>query len=449
MKHLHTGSFLLLLVVGSLACGNRSDRRGGGGEPFEGGWHDDATVVDGAWPQTDAGAVDGGLVTGDASLPVTEHREVSFADFLVTQQELDETARLQIQAFFVEGDSTQVTGGALIEPLREAVLAPFSGADQGWSLDVAVHTIGERITLDMPAGGGTLNLRARFYLSDGARLERDFSVRLVCSQDSALALCDAACTATLTDANHCGKCNVSCEGPRPSCQQGVCYPCPKNQILCDGQCISPDDDDGNCGACGIVCTGEGARCDSGLCSTCAANERYCGGGCIDVMNDTNNCGACGNRCDGPDAACEDGACVTCASEPHKTACNTAWCSDLSLDESNCGACGHQCTDYNLGAPYRNECIASKCHAEAQSTAATAYHQTCREICEGAGMQCGSKVFPADYRCPEIGPATGFQRYRTHSGTSVYQCFSLGCDSQPLSTASRVDPLKVCVCEASP
>lgn len=73
--------------------------------------------------------------------------------------------------------------------------------------------------------------------------------------------CGEACVDTQSDAQHCGGCDVVCEGGEV-CREGQCttpLSCEPAQTACGAVCVDLDTDAAHCGQCDRVC-GQGAGC---------------------------------------------------------------------------------------------------------------------------------------------------------------------------------------------
>lgn len=189
---------------------------------------------------------------------------------------------------------------------------------------------------------------------------------LVCPEGQTA--CSGTCVDVDRDPSHCGACDATCEAGEV-CTDGACeVSCPPGQDICDGQCTLTESDPANCGGCGDACD-DGEVCMMGACAvTCGAGLMECSGSCVDLAVNPIHCGACGNVC--PIGFAADGVCV--AGE-----CQT-YCQDLQgdcngdlammdgdgcetrleMDVENCGACRRECTNANaMGEP---ACAAGDC-----------------------------------------------------------------------------------------
>ena len=78
-----------------------------------------------------------------------------------------------------------------------------------------------------------------------------------------MAFCGGRCVDIRYDAEHCGGCDVACEGGDP-CRVGVCG-CDAGFDGCDRRCVDLETDVSHCGACGTACS-VGAVCSDGDCT---------------------------------------------------------------------------------------------------------------------------------------------------------------------------------------
>ena len=173
---------------------------------------------------------------------------------------------------------------------------------------------------------------------------------------------------TLTDPNHCGRCDKACPGvgqQRGLCVHGVCSTCPSGRLDCNG--IGDDgcetkvsSDPQNCGVCGMVCPAVRngvAGCIDSNCTIGYCNQGFedCDGnpldGCeTDTRTDPNNCGGCSVPCGmllHTLPACASGMCkVSNNCEPGYADCNNDskdGCEIAQLtDAKNCGGCTNSC-----------------------------------------------------------------------------------------------------------
>jgi len=201
------------------------------------------------------------------------------------------------------------------------------------------------------------------------------------------------CVDTLADVYNCGGCGLDqgvqhpehqCDAYTEACVNGACQPiqCPTGQTLCNGQCVDLSSDLNHCGGCDLFCEGQNMTCESGNCTnlTCDAPLVACFSQCI-PPSDT-NCGACGLACgDGygcvvnaqNQTSCEALDCAT----KGQTQCDQHSCSDLATDEHNCGGCGNWCL---YGTCVAGECT---CAADQKQCGSGSYI-----ICTELGGECG-------------------------------------------------------------
>jgi hypothetical protein len=125
------------------------------------------------------------------------------------------------------------------------------------------------------------------------------------------------CETELSDAEHCGACDVACAPDTQLCAaradgHACVSNCPADKpVLCDRTCVDTRTSDQHCGKCGAACQ-PGMRCDAGECkSRCEPSQLWCADKCVDPMRDDRHCGGCGVDC-GKDHVCHEGACVACA-----------------------------------------------------------------------------------------------------------------------------------------
>jgi alpha-tubulin suppressor-like RCC1 family protein len=161
------------------------------------------------------------------------------------------------------------------------------------------------------------------------------------------------CETSLTSADDCGQCGVSC-GEHGACEQGECA-CEPGFARCGETCVDLQGDADNCGSCGNSCQ-LGAICADGSCA-CPTGSQPCGQACTNTSSDPQNCGQCGVACQGG-SACTQGQCgPTCA--PGKTSCGGV-CVELSTDLKNCGFCGNVCPDAPPGPGGPPGCVNGLC-----------------------------------------------------------------------------------------
>ena len=145
-------------------------------------------------------------------------------------------------------------------------------------------------------------------------------------------------TNTMTDINHCSKCNNKCDNGKICSSGGCSYNCGSGTTACQGSCLPIDDMHiESCPETGaLICKAEYADCDNQISTGCEAK----------IVNDDKNCGACGKTCDTQNMMfCDYDACIinnvcgdlaTCSVDGENT------CVDLNTNVNNCGTCGLAC-----------------------------------------------------------------------------------------------------------
>ena len=162
------------------------------------------------------------------------------------------------------------------------------------------------------------------------------------------------CEADLSNAAHCGACNVACTGSAGVCTRGAgcSSSCPAAApTQCGSTCTDLRSDPSRCGSCGNACPtpmNGTATCSGGRCgSTCAKGFHSCSGACVSSMS-TATCGPSCSPC--PAAAnavptCDGIGCgFACAAgfgNCDRVAANGCEAA-LQTDSANCGACGKVC-----------------------------------------------------------------------------------------------------------
>lgn len=193
----------------------------------------------------------------------------------------------------------------------------------------------------------------------------------VCDCPPGTQLCDDACVDTNSDPDHCGDCFQRCvdvlNAGMPICRDGECrFDCDFGYADCDGDwktgCETQVlDDQDHCGACNLSCDGlpdvESASCAMGSCHihTCAEGRGNCDfdptTGCeSDTTSDPENCGSCGVSCNAlprvDKTSCEEGTCVfTCEEGWDDCDGNVANGCEADLlfgTTGHCGACDVEC-----------------------------------------------------------------------------------------------------------
>lgn len=180
------------------------------------------------------------------------------------------------------------------------------------------------------------------------------------------------CETPLDGAEHCGKCDVRCDPPKPNCGGGRC-----SAISCDATHADCDGDDSSCetdlhtledcGACGVACgpfPNASATCAEGRCAaSCKSGFRDCdnqlANGCEADLRTAAHCGDCGKSCAYPHAltSCAAGSCTSSGCEAGFGDCNGDLAGDgceEALDSAeHCGACGRACNFAHAAASCTN------------------------------------------------------------------------------------------------
>lgn len=140
-----------------------------------------------------------------------------------------------------------------------------------------------------------------------------------CSQDAPV-LCGASCIDPMSDAQHCGDCNMACppvNDGQPVCAAGMCtMKCNFGYHLCGDSCVS----DNSADTCGTQCEpckapiGATATCDGMRCGFACRDDGdlKCDDGCY--PSDDTNCGGCGNDCLASGEVCDGRICVECRTD---------------------------------------------------------------------------------------------------------------------------------------
>lgn len=81
------------------------------------------------------------------------------------------------------------------------------------------------------------------------------------------------------------------------------------QLQCGGECVAVNSNPDHCGDCEVECEGEEA-CVGGECTTdCLGDLELCDNECVDLNINNDHCGTCGNDCDDGEGCVEDGQCL--------------------------------------------------------------------------------------------------------------------------------------------
>lgn len=178
------------------------------------------------------------------------------------------------------------------------------------------------------------------------------------------ACCAGRCANLLSDPEHCGDCEQSCESHDGAvrCANGSCLRegCEEGSADCnedpgDGCEVDTAADRDNCGACGRRCEDDDI-CNNGRCGlancpdlTADCDEDDANGCETDLRGNLENCGGCGKVCalEHADATCSAGACeiASCSGEhadcdgDAANGCET----NTASDADHCGVCRHACS----------------------------------------------------------------------------------------------------------
>ncbi|RMG95783.1 MAG: hypothetical protein D6705_12825 [Deltaproteobacteria bacterium] len=156
--------------------------------------------------------------------------------------------------------------------------------------------------------------------------------------------CDGVCIDPSADPLHCGACGRACGGGEV-CVQGACEDpcdgacdevlevceagtctCREGFVRCGGECVDPRTDGEHCGGCNVSCDGDRV-CNDGSCVAggCPTPLEECEGGCVDLQDDPLHCGGCERRCKAYEV-CVEGTCRDTWPAPCST-CPCAACDD--------------------------------------------------------------------------------------------------------------------------
>jgi hypothetical protein len=181
------------------------------------------------------------------------------------------------------------------------------------------------------------------------------------------------CEASLSRAETCGSCTVSCSGTtmlcanmsgRFQCGNSCAGATPNN---CGARCANLQTDAQNCGTCGHACSlpNAQARCVAGSCAVATCNPGFgdCNSnpadGCEASLSQPQTCGSCTVSCSGTTAQCANMSgrfqCASSCAGATPDNCQTR-CANLQNDVQNCGTCGHVCSLPNAQA----RCVAGSC-----------------------------------------------------------------------------------------
>lgn len=177
--------------------------------------------------------------------------------------------------------------------------------------------------IDCVAKGGSCNVSTQTCTNCTPDCSNTYS----CGQGDG---CGGICTGTKG-----GKCGSY---PGTSCNdEGQCKCQNDGELTCYDQttkkyeCRDTLSDANNCGGCDITCP-TGKACVNGTCQ-CPAGSLFCKSGtagdpgvCTNLGNDQNNCGLCNNKC--PGTTCTDGKCAACPPAP-RSAVTKIRCAPIS------------------------------------------------------------------------------------------------------------------------
>jgi hypothetical protein len=188
------------------------------------------------------------------------------------------------------------------------------------------------------------------------------------------------CEASLSRAETCGSCTVSCTGTtmlcanmggRLQCGNSCAEATPDN---CGTRCANLQTDAQNCGTCGHVCSlpNAQARCVAGSCAVASCNAGFddcnssAADGCEASLSRPQTCGSCTVSCTGTNALCANMSgrfqCANSCAGATPDNCG-ARCANLQTDPQNCGTCGRVCSLPNAQAAcLAGGCIVRSCNA---------------------------------------------------------------------------------------
>lgn len=238
------------------------------------------------------------------------------------------------------------------------------------------------------------------------------------------------CEQPLTVNDHCGTCEMRCDGPHVSaaeCTNGRCVviTCAAGFADCNGDpadgCEADLSGPANCGACSATCElphVTAPRCNPELRSCligcapgeldcvktentgCASGYADCDGktdnGCETDLTRLSSCGKCGNSCvvGQTTTECRNGSCQKTGCSPGYGSCgeNSA-CQALLTDNKNCGGCGMAC-DTSAPNCSGGRCTTQTCAADVAdcdnnpaNACETNLHDPAH--CGGCDIRCGA------------------------------------------------------------
>ncbi len=146
---------------------------------------------------------------------------------------------------------------------------------------------------------------------------------------------DKLCYNLMTDVEHCGRCDISCnaENAENRCENGKCiiicdsgyvlnkdetacvpFVCSTGAVKCDGLTpqICKDNEWISQDTCTTDIANASPTCQDAVCGyECNSGYTDCAGTCADLMTSADNCSECGNKCyvENANNGCSDGACT--------------------------------------------------------------------------------------------------------------------------------------------
>ena len=153
-----------------------------------------------------------------------------------------------------------IVGGTLSDQTGMIGFGPFVAAGQEgtFSISLSWDAMHQAEPIEFEAMDLERVFRAEFYDQAANKVNRDVNVTLTCAEGSA---CDGVCTDLMTNAEHCGSCDVFCEG---GCQDGGCAPK-------WGECINEDSAVDTCEA---YCASLGESCVENGCEDNSTIRAY-------------------------------------------------------------------------------------------------------------------------------------------------------------------------------